>query len=219
MKNNRGSFLVLTGLLFVAAALLLSGYNLYDEYRASQTVGSVSDQLEDFLYSEVVIIEEDEKLPLSQKAETEVEIPDYILNPDMEMPIKTIDGQDYIGVLEIPSCDLKLSVMSEWSYKKLKLSPCRYEGSAYKDSLIIAAHNYRSHFGSLEKLVEGDAVIFTDMDGNVFSYKVADKEILMPTAVEEMTEGDWDLTLFTCTVGGSYRVTVRCEKTEQMPMQ
>ena len=32
----------------------------------------------------------------------------------------------------------------------------------------------------------------------------------MPTSVQEMTDGDWDLTLFTCTVGGKSRVTVRC---------
>ena len=35
-------------------------------------------------------------------------------------------------------------------------------------------------------------------------------ETLSPFAIEEMTGGNWDLTLFTCTVGGQYRVTVRC---------
>ena len=35
-------------------------------------------------------------------------------------------------------------------------------------------------------------------------------EILQPTAVEEMTSGDYDLTLFTCTYGGATRFTVRC---------
>lgn len=210
MKNKKGLLLIFMGLLLVAAAFLILGYNLYDEYRASQSVGQVSGQLEDFISSENT--EENTDSPLSANNNTEVEIPDYILNPDMEMPVKNIDGQDYIGVLEIPSCDLKLPIMSQWSYKKLKISPCRYEGSAYTDNLIIAAHNYRSHFGNLKNLVTGDEVIFTDMDGNIFYYEVVEKETLMPTAVEEMTSGDWDLTLFTCTVGGSYRVTVRCEK-------
>ena len=49
------------------------------------------------------------------------------------------------------------------------------------------------------------------MDGNVFNYEVVAKETLMPTAIEEMASGDWALTLFTCTVGGSYRVTIRCD--------
>ena len=63
----------------------------------------------------------------------------------------------------------------------------------------------------LKKLQPGDAVTFTDMDGNVFSHEVMALETLAPTAVEEMTEGDWDLTLFTCTVGGTTRLAVRCE--------
>jgi sortase A len=41
-------------------------------------------------------------------------------------------------------------------------------------------------------------------------------EILRPTAVEEMISGDWDLTLFTCTIGGATRVTIRCEKTKDL---
>ena len=53
------------------------------------------------------------------------------------------------------------------------------------------------------------------MDGNVFRYEVVELETLMPTAIEEMTSGDWDLTLFTCTIGGGSRVTVRCELAEK----
>ncbi len=53
------------------------------------------------------------------------------------------------------------------------------------------------------------------MDGNVFSYEVALLEILQPTDVDEMEGGDWDLTLFTCTVGGKSRVTARCERTDE----
>ena len=70
----------------------------------------------------------------------------------------------------------------------------------------------RSHFGALKELNEGDGVFFTDMDGNRFSYRVKETEILPPGAVEEMTTGDWELTLFTCTFGGASRVTVRCSR-------
>ena len=51
---------------------------------------------------------------------------------------------------------------------------------------------------------------FTDVDGNMFGYEVIELETLSPFAIEEMTGGNWDLTLFTCTVGGQYRVTIRC---------
>lgn len=56
----------------------------------------------------------------------------------------------------------------------------------------------------------GDSVNFTDMDGNVHSYRVAALETLAPEDVDGMLSGDWNLTLFTCTLGGKSRVTVRC---------
>ncbi len=65
---------------------------------------------------------------------------------------------------------------------------------------MIAGHNYTTHhFGTLYELEEGDKVIFTDMDGVVTHYQVVALDILQPTAVEEMTAGAYDLTLFTCT--------------------
>ena len=153
-------------------------------------------------------------------AEADLVYPDYVLNPNMDMPAVEVDGHDYIGVLEIPALELELPVMSTWSYPNLKIAPCRYTGSAYLDDMVIAAHNYSQHFGRLKELSGGETVIFTDADGNVFTYEVALVETLMPTDIEEMESGEWDLTLFTCTIGGSSRVTVRCEQiTEINPSQ
>ena len=136
--------------------------------------------------------------------------PAFVRYPDMEMPTKEIDGETYIGVVEIPSLELSLPVMSDWSYPQLKKAPCRYVGSVYSHDAVICGHNYDRHFGRLKELVPGDEVRFTDMDGNVFRYSVCAVEQLAKTAVEEMQTGDWDLTLFTCTKGGVMRVTVRC---------
>ena len=94
----------------------------------------------------------------------------------------------------------------------MKTAPCRFTGSAYTDDLVLMAHNYERHFGRLKDLGVGDAVRFTDMDQNVFSYRVEAVELLQAEDVENMTAGEWPLTLFTCTVGGAYRVTVRCER-------
>jgi sortase A len=80
--------------------------------------------------------------------------------------------------------------------------------------MVIAAHNYESHFGLIKTLSIGDEVIFTDVDNNVFNYTVSDVTQLGPYDSDIMTTGDWDLTLFTCTIGGSYRVTVRCTLVE-----
>lgn len=136
--------------------------------------------------------------------------PDFVRYPDMEMPTEEIDGHDYIGVLEIPSLELSLPVMSEWSNEKFKMAPCRYVGSVYSEDIVIAAHNYQRHFGKLKTLREGDEVCFTDVEGNVFIYAVSGFDTLGKKDVEEMTTGEWDMTLFTCTPGGAKRVTVRC---------
>ena len=106
--------------------------------------------------------------------------------------------------------------MSRWSYPDLKIAPCRYQGSAYQGDLILLAHNYSRHFGQIHSLTAGDVIRFTDADGNRFTYEVSLVEQLERTAIEEMESGDWDLTLFTCTVGGAARVTVRCRQTDDI---
>ena len=197
------------GLLLIAAALLLTVYNLWDEHRAGTAVTQVMEQLQKQTPDSMLV-----QTPSSPAGPGESEIPDYILNPDMEMPTMDIDGNRYIGTLEIPALNLSLPVMSEWSYPKLKIAPCRYVGTAYQGNFVIAAHNYRTHFGSLGNLSAGDRVTFTDVDGNIFSYDVVEVQILNPAAIEEMVSDDWDLSLFTCTLGGKTRLTVRCDKIE-----
>ena len=191
--KHKGKGLIFTGLLLIAAALFLTGYNLFDQMRAQRSAAQAAAQLA-------------ERLPQTRQTD----VPDYLLTPEMEMPVETIDGVDYVGVLRIPALALELPVINQWSYPLLKIAPCRYSGSAYQNNLVLCAHNYASHFGNLKNLHIGDAVTFTDMDGNLFTYQVAELETLPPQAAEEMENGDWDLTLFTCTVGGQSRVTVRC---------
>lgn len=209
--KNKGLLCIILGLLLIAAALFLAVYNLYDGQRAGQSARQVTDRLEAYLISEAVSGTDGEQEPLGGDAS---DIPDYVLCPDMEMPVENINGIDFIGVLQIPSLELELPIIGQWNYPNLKTAPCRYSGSAYLNNLIICGHNYRSHFGSLANLREGDIAIFTDMNGNEFTYKMVERETLMPTSIGEMESGHWDLTLFTCTIGGKSRVTIRFELEE-----
>ena len=54
------------------------------------------------------------------------------------------------------------------------------------------------------------------MNGISFHYVVANIETLGAYDVEEMEAGEWDFTMFTCTIGGANRVTVRCESTGEI---
>lgn len=203
MRNKKGLVLICSGLVLLAAALGLCGYNLWDEHRAAESVNSIMLQMDTVLPKPG-----DVQLP-------EGITPDYIAAPQMEMPTVMIDKEAYIGRIDVPSLELSLPVMSEWSYPNLKIAPCRYTGSAYQDDLVIAAHNYPQHFGKLKDLSLDETVTFTDVDGNVFTYLAREIEQLDPSDVVEMVENDWDLTLFTCTRGGQFRVTVRCERVEE----
>ena len=208
--SKRGKLCTALGLLLLLAALGLTAYNLWRDARASMSVDVVLERLTPTLSSR------HSELPALSSGEAleEAFVPDHVLNPEMAMPEETIDGQNYIGVLDIPALELSLPIISEWSYDALQIAPCRYSGSAYLDNLVIAGHNYRSHFASLPQLQPGDTVTFTDMDGNVFSYAVSSLETLSSYAISDMTSGDWDLTLFTCTVGGQSRLAIRCDQAE-----
>jgi sortase A len=215
MKRNKmeraGTGLIIVGLFLLVVSGIMLGYNIWDNQRAKSASETVLQQLEQT--AEAQPSPTPQATSTRQSGET-VSVPLYVTYPDMEMPTVEIDGHSYIGRIDIPTLGLSLPVMSQWSYPNLKIAPCRYVGSVYEDNMVIAAHNYTSHFGTLKYLSAGDEVIFTDADGNVFTYEVAEIEQLMPTDIEKMTDSGWDLTLFTCTIGGSYRVTVRCTRIE-----
>jgi len=195
MKQKKGKFFISLGLLFIIAALILTIYNLREAYRAEKSSEEALDLLE-------IHLEEDD-------IQTDSLYEQY---HDIEMPTYEIDGRRYVGILEIPALGRKLPIISEWNNQNLKMAVCRYKGSAYAGNLILAGHNYRTHFGGLSKLAIGDRVKFTDANGNQFLYEVLELEKMPGTAVNRMEAGEWDLTLFTCGYDGRNRIAVRCTK-------
>ena len=209
MKTDPGRIWINTGLLLLTAALFLWAYNGQESRRAGDSAQQVITELTQSLTQETEAGADPE--PAEAPA---VKMPEYLLDDQREMPEKTIGGRDYIGVLSIPSLDLELPVLSRWSYPNLKVAPCRYSGSLYQNNLIICAHNYASHFGKLKTLQPGDTLLFTDMEDQVVTFQMVERETLEPDDEEAMTTGNWHLTLFTCTPGGQTRVTVRFERVE-----
>ncbi len=211
----------ITGLLLLAAALVLVLYNTEESRRAGERSAKVLEELEhqipdsgdrDSSQKNDVISESGSIL--SGSVAVDQDDPD---TEDREMPAIEIDGYRYIGYIECPSIHLKLPVMDKWDYHRLKISPCRYSGSVYKNDLVIAGHNYAKHFSPLRWQQIGTKIYFTDAEGIRYSYEISDIEVLDPTNVREMTEksNDWDLTLFTCTIGGQSRYTIRCVRTDR----
>lgn len=192
MKNRISRILSCIGIVLVVCSVSLCAYNIYDSFRSY----FVSQQ----------------KMNEYDIVKTSVgSIPDYVLNPDMDMPEVDVDGMSCVGTLEIPSLDLNLCVTSTFSDENMKQLPCRYYGSVYKKNMVIIAHNYWFHFGRLNTLKSGDEVIFTDAFGNQFKYSVDAMDVVSPESVAEVTNGKWPLTLVTCTLDSQNRIVVRCK--------
>lgn len=196
MKRKLGSALIVVGFLLVAVSMSFLVYNNYADKRAHREADRA-------LFEIVDLVGDGDENAVNINDGDEI---------DPTMKTKKIDGYDYIGYLSIPDLGLKLPVMAELDQHRLTISPCRYKGSTKTDNLIIGAHNYRSHFAYLRNLEIGAKITFTDMEKKKHVYKVAEFEELLPTDVEKMESSGYDLTLFTCTYGGRYRVTVRCVK-------
>lgn len=187
MRKGRG--LIVSGLILIVMALLLSGNNLMEGYHQKTESDTV---LQSLVFDEV-------------HAEETV-------SEETELPQQTVEENIYVGKIEVPALGIELPVLSYYSPEGLMSAPARYTGSPYTDDMIICAHNSYSHFGTLFRLHTGDTVIFTDLDGNVFTYELFETEILQHDQLDVLLDGDWDLTLFTCVLDNSQRRVFRFEK-------
>ena len=213
--KTAGCLLVIVGLCLILSSGLLIGYNLLDSRRAEESAVQSMAELQEILPDTIVPAERFTSTQIVQNDQIDptVDVPFYVINPQIEMLEHKVDGIPYIGILEIPCLELELPIISRWSNANARKAPCRYKGSVYSDDIIICAHNYKSHFGKLSTLSIGDVVLFTDIEGNQFQYQVVEFEVMDGTAIEQMESGNWDLTLFTCTAGGKSRIALRAERT------
>ncbi|MBQ6553542.1 MAG: sortase [Clostridia bacterium] len=185
--------LFISGVVFLLAAVALAVFNIWESDAAGRTSRRVGEKLR----AEIVSVHS----PALQRN-------------DRGMFSVTVEGEEYIGIVCIPSLGLELPVCAECSEKRLKSVPCLYSGTVDGNDIVIAGHNYASHFGGIGKLSAGESVVFISADGLRRDYVVDCVEMLSSHQTEEMQQGDWSLTLFTCTSSGVSRIAVRCVRAE-----
>ena len=221
MKNNTWKLVVLLGILMIASAGMLCLYNI----RQSKNAATYSESVLDTLKHR---IPEPEPEPAPQPAETAA-VPEKedlfaYYEESTDAPVQSeaadivIGNAAYCGYLTLPSLNLELPVMSSWSYQNLRLAPCRYSGSVQTNDLIIMAHNYSTHFGRIGELTNGSRFSFTDTAGTEHLYTVSFIEVIAGQDAEQMFSGqsaDWDLTLYTCTLSGQSRITIRAYRLDK----
>ena len=195
--------LITVGTVLILAAASLTLYNVWDAYRAGKAAQAIEEELTAAI---------DQKEKKSEDTVTE--------STEREMDVVTLDGVDYIGTITIPVAGLVLPVQYNYTFDALRNSPCRYYGSYMTNDLVICAHNSSKHFGPIRWLEAGDDIYLRTVDGAEIHYTVKGLETLQPEEVDRMTStkdetlGSWDLTLFTCYIGGQTRCAVRCARAD-----
>ncbi|MBQ1447879.1 MAG: sortase [Erysipelotrichaceae bacterium] len=200
-RKIQGNILIVLGLLCFIGAGLYYLHNAMESKRA----------YESSMIAREALIEE-----ISREHQID-------LNPDIlsrTMETVEVDGIKYIGLIEVPDLNISLPVIEYWSEDYLKIAPCRFSGSYYRDDLVLCAHSYVSHFRPLRNIPMGADVYFTTVTGEVYHYVVTYTETIYPNEKDKMIINDinddmindWDLTLFTCTADMQARHTVRCER-------
>ena len=118
----------------------------------------------------------------AQKAETCVQaIRNGIAEPqsavpearrDNTMPVLSVDGTDFVGILEMPRYGSSLPVCAEWG--RITRYPSRFHGSIYDGTLQIGATTQTGQYDFYREISVGDTVCFTDMEGNRYTFVVTD---------------------------------------------
>ena len=211
--RKAGMILILLGFLLLAGSATLLIHNQQEDAKAGITAG---EQLS-LLVEEIRFRREEQEYPTASPEEEEELIQELTPTPEVmetELTIDEIqiDGRGYIGYISFPTLELDLPVQSKWTVEKLYSSPCHYYGNVEEGNLVIMAHNYSRHFGRISELKSGDPVYFINAFGEAFFYQVQFQEILPSNCIPQLTSGEFDLTLFTCTYGGANRITIRCNE-------
>ena len=213
MKKRVSFIVILIGIICILLAAGICLYNYYQSDRAYQNSQEILDEIKsDINKNSTEKNTDDTSENLFDKYKKDKDSnSDTIKSRKIQYAGQTIS---YCGYVTIPKLNIELPVISEWSYPGLRLSPCRYIGTAEGDDLIIAAHNYSNHFGNIKDLGDDDEIIFTDCDGKQYDYSVTLMEFIpgrQPSEMEKQDGDDWDITLFTCTLSGVSRVTIRAK--------
>ncbi|MDD6059704.1 MAG: sortase [Ruminococcus sp.] len=215
MKNKLWKILIILGILLILSAGTLCIYNSREDKQALKASQNVMNQIHEII-PEIKQAETPTK-PESGGANEDLFAP-FEEEKEPEIPTIQIDDSIYCGFITLPSLGIELPVTIGWSYPSLKKTPGRYKGSVYGNDLIIAAHNYGSHFGRINELVQDDEIWFTDAEGYRHYYTVQYTEVINGWDTERMLAGngsDWELTIYTCDYSGQNRIAVRAAKTQK----
>jgi LPXTG-site transpeptidase (sortase) family protein len=168
-----------------------------------------------YIYNTTIRDEENilDEMAESVSEQTETEDSDEVIVKET-----VIDGKTYetIAILYIPTLNIEYPVLSTTSKELLKISLNKYWGPNPNKpgNFCIIGHNYNddNFFGKLHNIEIGHYVQLTDMSGKTLQYRVYDTYIVDPddtSCTSQLTNGETELTLITCTKNFKQRFIVK----------
>ena len=110
------------------------------------------------------------------------------------MPVLSLEGTDFAGILEMPRYGSALPVGAVW--KTPSKYPCCFSGSVYNGTLQIGATTQKGQYDFYREISVGDTVFYTDMEGNRYTYTVTDIRYEKHADQAALERKDAALTLF-----------------------
>lgn len=225
-------------IISVILVVALFGYYVYGEYDRSESDKSqeILSQIgviqEDSTITDTTIKLEDDVLVvvLDETDDTgeEVNIDELLnANKNAKLDTKTYTtdaGAKYetVAIINIPSINITYPVIysndtdSKTIIDLLKISVVKYWGpEANKPgNFCIVGHNYHSKkfFSRAAQLKDGDTIYITDKNNKTVEYKVYANYVVEPDDLKctsQLTNGETEITLITCTMTGKQRTIIK----------
>ena len=128
---------------------------------------------------------------------------------DNTMPVLSLDGTDFIGILEMPRHGAVRPVGADWG--RTARYPCRFGGSVYDGTLQIGAMSQRGQYDFHRDISVGDSLFFTDMEGNRYAFAVTDLRYEKHADQAALQRKEAALTLFIKNVYSFEYIVVFCD--------
>ncbi len=167
------------------------------------------------IYNYVISKQNDDNL-----AEVVTEIEEqFTANEGQQAANVQYNGYDVVGIIEIPSINIKYPIINKTNDTTMKYSITKFSGGDINSigNFTVAGHNNLNGtmFGKVKRLQIGDEIKMTDLYNNTVTYQIFDIYSVEPNDVsclESVDENTREITLITCTNGHLNRLITKAKE-------